>query len=54
MLKIIFQHYKNLLVNFTRIYSAIYHEIRRDRTKREQNQVIELLGNLPLCDSFLI
>lgn len=46
MLKFTFQYYikftRNLLVKFTRIYSAIYYEVRLDFTKREQNHAIEL------------
>lgn len=48
MLKFTFQYYikftRNLLVKFTRIYSAIYYEVRLDFTKREQNHAIELIA----------
>lgn len=35
---------RNSLVKFTRIYLAIYHEVWHERTKREQNQSIELIA----------
>lgn len=37
MLKLYFHTTENLLVKFTRIYSAIYYEVSHDRTLKEQD-----------------